>query len=268
MNHDGAYSFSKVSVTDKMLTPSHTDGARLFEGFVLYYVLGGEGAFFAEGEEYPLTEGALVLVPPSFCHGVRAAEARFSYREITFHTDTDALILRSQDGEIAYPLTTVALFDKSKISKPIASSIIRIADTDSLPRWATDAYRAAVLTEIIILLSCVEAGQLTREDNSLGARIMRYVDENLTENLSLDTLARAFFVSKYHLCRAFKAYHGISAHSYIIKKRVLLARRLIEGGEAPSSVAYKVGFGDYSAFYRAYRKVTGSYPAAEAARDK
>ena len=41
-----------------------------------------------------------------------------------------------------------------------------------------------------------------------------------------------------------------------------LAKQLIEQGETASGAAYKVGFGDYSAFYRAYVKVVGKAPTA------
>ncbi|MBO5907727.1 MAG: helix-turn-helix domain-containing protein [Clostridia bacterium] len=264
MNHDVAYSVSKVSVTDKILAPSHTDDARIFEGFVLYYVFSGDGVFFSEGREYPLEQGAAALVPPSLCHSLRCADASLlSYRQISFSAES---LLRIIDPPTA--LSSCALFSPSRISESVISALTRIQETDRVPTGMLDAYRSAILTEMLILLLSSGGKQTEREDKSLGARIIGYVDENLTENLSLDTLSRVFFVSKYHLCRAFKAYHGISVHSYIIKKRVLLAKRLIEEGEAPSSVAYKVGFGDYSAFYRAYRKVTGTYPASELTHGK
>jgi AraC-like DNA-binding protein len=42
----------------------------------------------------------------------------------------------------------------------------------------------------------------------------------------------------------------------------MYARELIEGGETASGAAEKVGFGDYSAFYRAYVKIVGKSPTA------
>ena len=70
-------------------------------------------------------------------------------------------------------------------------------------------------------------------------------------------------MSKYYLCRAFKKYSGVSIHSYITHKRVVYAKQLIDSGETASGAAYKVGFGDYSAFYRAYVKVFGKSPASK-----
>ena len=40
----------------------------------------------------------------------------------------------------------------------------------------------------------------------------------------------------------------------------MYAKELIEAGETASSAAYRVGFGDYSSFYRAYVKIVGEPP--------
>ena len=42
----------------------------------------------------------------------------------------------------------------------------------------------------------------------------------------------------------------------------MYAKKLIESGETAAAAAYKVGFGDYSAFYRAYVKILGVSPSA------
>ena len=103
---------------------------------------------------------------------------------------------------------------------------------------------------------------MINNEGELGARVIRYLNENITRDVSLDSLAKRFFVSKYYLCRAFKKHNGISVHGYINQKRVMYAKQLIESGETASGAAYKVGFGDYSAFYRAYVKLVGKAPTA------
>ena len=107
---------------------------------------------------------------------------------------------------------------------------------------------------------------MPRSSEELGARVMRFLNENLDKDLSLDTISRHFFVSKYYLCRAFKRHNGISIHGYVNQKRVINAKRLIDSGESASVAAYKVGFGDYSAFFRAYVKIVGASPTAQTAR--
>lgn len=105
-----------------------------------------------------------------------------------------------------------------------------------------------------------------KEQASLGERVMAYVDGHLSLPLSLDELARRFFVSKFYLCRSFKAYAGESLHGYRTRRRVESACRLMASGETAASAAWKMGFGDYSAFYRACKKHCGCAPTDLAAK--
>ena len=98
------------------------------------------------------------------------------------------------------------------------------------------------------------------DEDELGARVISYLNEYAGKDISLDRLARRFFVSKYYLCRAFKKHNGISVRGYINRKRIMYAKQLIDAGETASRAAYQVGYGDYSAFYRAYVKLVGKSP--------
>ena len=40
----------------------------------------------------------------------------------------------------------------------------------------------------------------------------------------------------------------------------MLAKGMIENGETAANAAFRVGFGDYSSFYRAYKKALGHSP--------
>ena len=126
-------------------------------------------------------------------------------------------------------------------------------------------YFKMLISEIIVFLSLSDSTMGVNEDRDLGSRVAKYLDVNIDRAISLDDLARRFFVSKFYLCRAFKKYNGISVHSYINNKRVMYAKQLIESGESASGAAYKVGFGDYSAFYRAYVKIFGKSPTLDVA---
>ena len=120
-----------------------------------------------------------------------------------------------------------------------------------------------LIAEIIILLSASAGERMLHSEEELGARVIRYLNSHIEHSINLDKLAKRFFVSKYHLCRAFKKHNGISVHGYLVQKRIIYAKQLIESSETASGAAYKVGFGDYSAFYRAYVKIVGKAPTAE-----
>ncbi len=257
--------FNRISIADRTHSPSHNEReARLFDGYGLYFSLSGEGSFFTEGAEYAFSGGSVILVRPLVCHGIKASAAsNVEYREIVFSAGALSKGLVNLLDSTALSGVNARLFHRPALYEELASAFSRFENVTSLPENTREPYAQALLSEIIVLLSASNGEGTLGKGMCLGARIAEYVNDNLTDNLSLDTLSRVFFVSKYHLCRAFKAYSGISVHGYISKKRVLLAKQLIETGEAPSSVAYKVGFGDYSAFYRAYVRLLSKSPTGE-----
>ena len=92
--------------------------------------------------------------------------------------------------------------------------------------------------------------------DSVVYRILTYINEHYSEDLTLDFLANEFFLSKYHLSREFSRVVGTSVHRYIVQKRLIMARQLMAAGTSTSEVSQLCGFGDYSNFYRAF---TGEY---------
>lgn len=89
---------------------------------------------------------------------------------------------------------------------------------------------------------------------------LSYINENLTAELSVEQLADRAFLSKYHFMRLFKAQTGSTVHAYVRQKRLLYASRLIREGMSVSRAAAESGFGDYSAFHRAFRDCFGISP--------
>ena len=93
--------------------------------------------------------------------------------------------------------------------------------------------------------------------------ILRYLSEHLTEPVSIDDLAARFFVSKYHMMRQFRVQTGYTIHGYLTGKRLMRARAMIAAGTPVLQAGEESGFGDYSAFLRAYRKQFGAAPNQE-----
>ena len=56
------------------------------------------------------------------------------------------------------------------------------------------------------------------------------------------------------MCIRDRAQTGYTLHSYILQKRLLLARTLIQQGISITTACTQSGFGDYTTFSRAYKK--------------
>ena len=91
--------------------------------------------------------------------------------------------------------------------------------------------------------------------------VIAYIRDHLSEELSVDALARQCYVSKYHLMRQFKEATGYSIHSYINEKRIQAARQMILAGMPASKACYECGFRDYATFARRFKAIVGRAPS-------
>lgn len=100
----------------------------------------------------------------------------------------------------------------------------------------------------------------TLEANDKILSVLSYINEHLTENISIDFLAETFFTSKYYLMHAFKKETGYTIGNYLNIKRLRYAKELIQSGSPVSQACFECGFRNYSTFSRAYKKQFGSSP--------
>jgi AraC-like DNA-binding protein/quercetin dioxygenase-like cupin family protein len=84
--------------------------------------------------------------------------------------------------------------------------------------------------------------------------VLEYINDNLSEDLSIHNLSNVCYLSRYYLMHQFKSQTGFTLHQYIQTKRLDLANQLIRQGKSYTESAYAVGFKDYSSFLRAYKK--------------
>ncbi|MBQ7435664.1 MAG: helix-turn-helix domain-containing protein [Oscillospiraceae bacterium] len=89
---------------------------------------------------------------------------------------------------------------------------------------------------------------------------LSYINEHFREALTVEALAERVYLSPYHFMRLFKAQTGSTVHAYVRQKRLMHAARLIREGTPAAKAAADSGFGDYSAFHRAFKESFGISP--------
>lgn len=248
--------------------PENLNSVHCHDKYEILYVIEGQGKYIVEGTEYPIKPRSLMIFPPLTYH-CASVNTGTVYERIVINFDKQCLETGALDALAR--LSSAAensglLYTAESLSDAIASVFDRFEIVSELPENEKGNFGRLLLSELVILLSVSKSENFNGDDGDLGARVIRYLNENMTKDITLDDIAKRFFVSKYYLCRAFKKHNGISIHGYINQKRVLYAKQIIESGESASGAAYRVGFGDYSAFYRAYVKIIGRSPTAQSER--
>lgn len=137
--------------------------------------------------------------------------------------------------------------------------------------------QAAIYGETILFLTglCRAIQEGSQESSTKQAaepdildRILVCIDAGLSERITLAGLAERFFVSESYITHQFRHRIGMSFYQYVIQRRLIYAKTLIEEGMAMEEVALSAGFSSYSNFYRAFLKEYGIAPSGYRALQK
>ncbi|HKY01942.1 MAG TPA: AraC family transcriptional regulator [Burkholderiales bacterium] len=92
-------------------------------------------------------------------------------------------------------------------------------------------------------------------------RAIEYIDEHLSEPITLSHIAAAIHMSPCHFARGFKQATGCSPHRYIVDCRMALGKRLLQETDFPiTEIAHRVGCNTQSHFSVLFRRATGMAP--------
>ena len=232
-------------------------------------LLSGAGSYFVEGNRYALKAGDIVLIRNQCVHRPEF-EAGMPYERIILYISPEFLEKQStQDGNLWECFSGT----KGHVFRPNEKQRIFILEQLKLLEGvlADKRYGKTVLGNSILLQLMVEIVRGLQEEKEnmpkpllpTSARILeivQYLDQHLTDDISVDELAERFYFSRFHMMRRFKEETGSTIHAYISERRLLMAREMIANEVTTTEACYRCGFQSYAAFARAYSKFFGTTP--------
>lgn len=90
--------------------------------------------------------------------------------------------------------------------------------------------------------------------------ILSYINQHLTEDLTIKNLAEHFYLSSSHLCKIFKDTTGTTINRYVIAKRITHAKELLTEGNSVMETCEQCDFRDYSNFLKTFTRTVGISP--------
>ena len=99
----------------------------------------------------------------------------------------------------------------------------------------------------------VHSGSLAHVEEMIS-----YISEHLEEKLDADRIARRFLLSRPYVQNFFLQNMHIWLKKYIMQKKIYAAHVDLLRGVRLNRVCEKYKFGDYSLFYRTYKKTFGN----------
>lgn len=249
----------------------------------LIICMGGSVTYTIEGKTYVLSPWDILLVPKNRIHHSKTDSTVAYERTVIFISDDylKSMAVDFEKGGVKTESTLAACFEDSQnegkllfhADGDICREISGAAEELEKASRQSKIFGNELLSRAAFLRLMVYINRLAIDDGgSVGTvadkkldGVISYINAHFSEALSIDFLAKKFYISRSGLMHKFKTLTGGSVHGYINQKRLTAALSLLREGEAAADAARECGFSDYTVFYRSFRKMYGFAPTEIAA---
>ena len=238
------YKFHDVG-KDLLIKKQHTHNSSM----EILHVIKGNGVIMINDRLYPLEDNCVYFIPPMLLHH-SAPEDCENYCRSVVNLSLDYVL----------PLAKITGFDG--ILKKLCDNVCTVLDkSDSdyidneFKSFQSNKKSDRSIALINILLCLSKAKETKYTINNQITAIIGYINDNLSEKITLESICKKFHISKYYLCHIFKETTGMSIMNYILIQRITLAKNLmINTDSSISEIAISSGFSCFSYFSRMFKK--------------
>ena len=229
------------------------------EEYSIGVTLKGRQDFFCQNAFHKSPAGGVIVFNPEEVHdGQSGIGEHLEYVMLYVHPEAFQPLFQA----LGQPKLTVPRVKSALLADPALARYVLL-----LKQMISNHHSSAIESEQVLfniahsLLGhsghAVNTFDFSPRKDSLLIRAKDYIWANLAEDLSIDAIAAAANMSKYHFIRLFNQQFGLTPYQYVINCRVNLARQYIELGFTASHVALDAGFADNSNLNRHFKRVFG-----------
>ena len=106
----------------------------------------------------------------------------------------------------------------------------------------------ALFVQILVYLNRIQLGEPAKQGEDVlkydprTESLLKYINGHLRDELTIDCLAEQCYISRFYLMHRFKEETGYTIYNYIMQKRLLLTKDLMEQGVGAAQAAQESGF--------------------------
>lgn len=226
-----------------------------FDSFLIMYIKKGACDIDLENQHYRACENQIVLLD---CYSPHSYYTSEGWEAEWLHFD--GVCARGYyEAVTAGGSPVITLKNNYRFEKYLHMIYMQFKDSPPIKEALINNYIVNILTELLI-------GKEYRNANVLPASIIEdsivYINDHLTDELSLNELAEQASLSPFYFSRLFKKETGFSPHNYIITTRINNAKFLLRTSDASiKNICFTTGFTSESSFCTTFKKETGITPS-------
>ena len=249
---------------------STIDHLHLGGDHMMFYFLHGSGQVKAEGKTYQFSDGDVVILSATELFHCMVDKDVYHERIVLhineaflkeFSSDISGLLDIFKEREPGSGNLIPADAVQSTGLAMVMEEMLKLAQRNG-------TYRdVMIICQIVKALSLLEgigghvAGGRELTENPLVDKVIGYINRNYHKDITMESMAEEFNISSSYMSHLFKEHTGLPLWKYVILRRIQQFNLLTEQGWSIEAACYKVGFKNYSNFFRLYRKYMGMSPA-------
>ena len=236
--------------------------------YEVYFLIKGKVRYRVEGRTYELDPGDILLMNPQELHQAEVDKGD-SYERLVLWINRSYLQSLGGDLDACFDIDRpghVNLIKPDRMQRANLQEMLeRIRKEVKSSAFGHDTYAKGLLMLFLVEINRLAdntENTVTKVDDEddLLSRVLAYIGAHYQEKLTLDMLSNEFYVSKYYLSHEFTERVGTSVYRYVIFRRLMQAKEMMETGMQPGEVYQSCGFGDYANFFRAFKGEYGISP--------
>lgn len=239
--------------------------------YEVYYLLNGSIDYWVDGRIIHMEPGDILLINPQELHRPLLTPETKVYERIVLWINKGYLEQISGDISRCFDQSLPNRICPADRDRPVMKARMHELVREFYSKeYGSQLSATGLFLQLMVQLNrlALRTEKADREDKQLSPLVRKTMDhirEHISSPLSLEEIAGALYVSKYHLSHAFSREVGVSLYRYIMLRRLLLARQLLLTGQSAGQVSLNCGFSDYASFYRAFKAEYGISPRQYAA---
>lgn len=223
-------------------------------------VASGELCHECNGKRMTLSEGDAYILSPDDVHAVTASGGAEVYNLCIYTEQCNKAVARLLLEE-GYPR-----FGRLTDDEMVEISALHDALREELQ--SSKKYRSTRIPALTMLFAssllektAVEESLKSSRTYSTVAKAMTFIEEHLSEPITLEDVALVSGYSRTYFCRLFREIVGINFKDYLARERINLACDLLTNEKSSiTEIVYAVGFNSFSSFWRTFKKYKGISP--------
>jgi len=250
------------------LKPEENERIHVHDFYEVILCLKGEMLCQVEDKQYEMREGDLISVYPGEMHQMQVQEKSIC-EFYMLHVNLDL----TRQFEMISPDIRMR-YNEKRQHILVHTHGMRYAQMEEIFKkicqeekeqgfgWETlmYAYEVEIITNVARIDKEGTSAYGKPVQSSTVDQMIRYINEHLSNELTVSEIADTFYISESYVSQLFHRHLGVSPHRFIMKKRMVKARRLLLDGENIQQILPIVGYQDYSAFLRAFKLEYGMTP--------